>query len=64
MEHYTEVERQAEAARLQRMKDGKVSTVYDDTTGGRLKGLMGFEGTAGALGQENKDEKGVAGKKS
>ena len=38
-EHYRNKEERIEEARKARMVDGKVVTVYDDTTGGRLKGF-------------------------
>lgn len=38
-EHYRKKEERMEVARKARMVDGKVVTVYDDTTGGRFKGF-------------------------
>ena len=38
-EHYRNKEERIEEARKARTVDGKVVTVYDDTTGGRLKGF-------------------------
>lgn len=38
-EHYKQKEERMEAARKARMINGKVVTVYDDTTGGRFKGF-------------------------
>ena len=37
--HYEETEKRMEEARVARIVDGKVKTVYDDTTGGRWKGF-------------------------
>jgi hypothetical protein len=36
MEHYSRENEKAEQDRVARIKDGKVTTVYDDTTGGRI----------------------------
>lgn len=37
MEHYAKENEKAEQARVNRLnKDGKITTVYDDTTGGRF----------------------------
>ena len=39
MKHYDEKAKKTEEARAARIVDGKVTTVYDDTTGGRWKGF-------------------------
>jgi lauroyl/myristoyl acyltransferase len=36
MEHYTRENEKAEQERVERVKEGKITTVYDDTTGGRI----------------------------
>lgn len=47
MEHYTREHAQAEDARCAKIeKEGKVSTVYDDTTGGRFPSWMPLIGSS------------------
>jgi hypothetical protein len=41
IEHYGAREKATEEGRIARLKDGKVTTVYDDTTGGRLPSFGG-----------------------
>ena len=45
VQHYAKKDKEREASRLAQMKDGKVVTVYDDTTGGRFPSWMPFVGT-------------------
>ena len=44
MEHYVKQEQQMEEERLARIKDGRVVTIYDDTTGGRIPSWVPFIG--------------------
>ena len=45
MEHLAKKEQQREEERVARMVDGKVVTVYDDTTEGRFPSWMPWIGT-------------------
>ena len=45
MEHYAKKDKEREETRVARMKDGKVITVYDDTTEGRFPSWMPWVGT-------------------
>lgn len=45
MEYYAKKNKVQEEARFARIKDGKVVTVYDDTTGGRFPSWMPWIGT-------------------
>ena len=46
MEHYAKRDKAREEARLARVRDGKVFTVYDDTTGGHWPSWMPWVGTS------------------
>jgi hypothetical protein len=46
MEHYTKKNKETEEKRLAQMKNGRVVTVYDDTTGGRFPSWMPWVGTS------------------
>jgi len=46
MAHYAQKEKVRHEDRLARMKDGKVVTVYDDTTGGRFPSWMPVIGSS------------------
>jgi hypothetical protein len=46
MEHYTKENEKAEEERVAKIeRNGKVSTVYDDTTGGRFPSWVPFVGS-------------------
>jgi hypothetical protein len=45
MEHYSRENERVEQARAERLKrEGKITTVYDDTTGGRFPSWLPFIG--------------------
>ena len=56
MEHYSRQNEQAEQDRLARTKqDGKVTTVYDDTTGGRFPSWVPWIGTSKKVAPESRE---------